>query len=112
MFLGKPSPPQNLQVTGVNKSSVSLSWEAPQSDGGSRITNYIIEKADAKRRNFAGVGEVDSTTLTFKVTKLFEGSDYLFRVIAVNKIGHSDPASIDEPVTAKLPFGKLFCLQQ
>jgi hypothetical protein len=35
---------------------------------------------------------------------LFEGSEYLFRVIAVNAIGHSQPATL-EPVTAKLPFG-------
>lgn len=80
-----------------------MSWEAPEQDGGSPITRYIIEKADAKRAVFSGVGETDS--LKFKATKLYEGSQYLFRVIAENAIGQSEPVVLKEPVTAKLPFG-------
>ena len=105
-FVDKPSPPQNLKVVGVQKTSVTLAWETPAQDGGSRITGYIIEKSDAKRLNFTTVQEVDASTHEFKVTRLFEGSDYLFKVSAVNSAGQSEPASIDEPVTAKLPFGE------
>jgi hypothetical protein len=68
-FLDKPSPPENLKVKEVTKTSVTLSWKQPSSDGGSKITGYIIEKADASRGNFAQAGEVDKDTLDFKVTR-------------------------------------------
>ena len=82
---------------------MTLTWEEPESDGGSKITGYVIEKADVKRRNnFLTAGQCEDTT--FKVDKLLEGNEYIFKVMAENAIGTSDPASIDEPITAKLPF--------
>ena len=94
-----------MRLTEVNKTAVTLTWNPPTSDNGSPITKYLIEKADAGRRHFASVGESEATTLTYKVTGLFEGSEYMFRVIAVNAIGESEPAALPESVTAKLPFG-------
>ena len=108
MFLpsDKPSPPRNLRVTEVYKTHISLAWDAPDHDGGSAITSYIIEKADAKRQTFSNAGTTEADDLTLKVTKLYEGSQYLFKVYAENDIGCSQPASLDEPVEAKLPFGE------
>ena len=109
MFLfsttGRPSPPQNLTPTNVTKSSAVLTWEKPESDGGSKVTGYVIEKADAARRVYAVVGETDAHTMTYTVDGLFEGSEYLFAVRAVNKLGESEQAMTEEPVKAKLPFG-------
>ena len=41
-----------------------------------------------------------------KATKLVEGNQYYFRAYAENAVGVSGPAEMEEPVTAKLPFGK------
>ena len=89
----------------TGKTFVSLQWGVPEKDGDSPITGYVIEKADAGRKNFAGVCTVDADTLTGKVTKLFEGNEYLFRVCAENAIGIGEPVQLAEPVVAKLPFG-------
>ena len=35
-----PGEPQNLRVTGVNGRQVSLAWDPPLDDGGSRVTGY------------------------------------------------------------------------
>ena len=110
VFSDKPSPPQNLVASEVNKDHVTLKWEVPKFDGGSKITGYVIEKADTGRRTFMTAGTTDEFTLTFKVTKLVEGNEYLFKVSAENAIGTSDPATLSDPITAKLPFGMCILL--
>ncbi len=99
-------PPQNLRVTNVSKNQITLAWDVPEQDGGSAITSYIIEKADTKRRTYMTAGNTDEHTLEFTVGKLIEGNEYMFKVYAENAIGMSDPVSLDEPITAKLPFGE------
>ena len=42
--------------------------------------------------------------LKAKATKLTEGHKYIFRVVAENSIGTSDPCETEQ-ITAKLPFG-------
>ncbi len=44
--------------------------------------------------------------MTFKVPKLREGNEYNFKVVAENKIGESEPATLPQGVVAKLPFGE------
>jgi len=103
--LDKPSAPENLRVTSVNKDSVTLAWDEPTDDGRSPIKKYVVEKADVKRGVFSDAGETTADTKQLKVAKLLEGNDYMFRVSAENEIGQGKPASLAEPVTAKLPFG-------
>ena len=109
-YLDKPSAPRDLQVVEQHKEHISISWEEPEQDGGSPITKYIVEKADAKRGVFTVIGETDASTFTFKATKLYEGSEYLFRVSAENSIGQGLPVTLAEPVIAKLSFGEILCL--
>ena len=101
----KPGAPRELQVTEQHKESIAFSWEAPESDGGAPITKYVVEKADAKRAVFAVIGETDATTRFYRATKLYEGSEYLFRVAAENAIGQGPPVTLAEPIIAKLAFG-------
>ena len=56
----KPGAPQKLSVTSVSERSVSLKWSEPQYDGGSEITNYIVEEREAVRRSWNRSGTVDA----------------------------------------------------
>ena len=103
--MDKPMAPQNIRVKEVSKDYVILEWEAPESDGGSDITTYLIEKRDASKTSWHSAGSVDSHTNKFRCTKLFEGTDYMFRVSAENKIGIGESVQVSEAITAKLPFG-------
>ena len=49
MILDVPGPPRNLGKTEVTESSVSLSWEQPEDDGGRPVTNYVIERRETTR---------------------------------------------------------------
>ena len=44
-----PSSPKNLTADEVTESTVCLSWDIPEDDGGSPITGYLVEKRDATR---------------------------------------------------------------
>lgn len=103
--LDKPSSPKGpLEVSGVSKDSCVLTWQPPDDDGGSPITNYIVEKKDSKGEEWKPVSSTIAGT-SFKVPKLKEGSKYEFRVMAENAMGVSPPLLTASPVLAKDPFG-------
>jgi titin len=105
-FSDKPSPPQDLKVTEVQKESISVSWQAPADDGGTPIKRYILEKRDVTRTNWTSAGKVAPKEFAATVAKLIEGNEYFIRVIAENEIGQSEPCELKEPVKAKSPFGE------
>ena len=43
--LTRPGQPTNLQATPSSTSRINLSWAAPASDGGERITGYVVESS-------------------------------------------------------------------
>ena len=104
LVLGRPSVPTDLKVTKVTENSVTLTWEPPETDGGSRITQYVIEKRDPYRHGYTQVGTTKS--LDFKVGRLVEGNEYVFQVSAENDVGIGDAAELSQGITAKSPFGK------
>ncbi len=102
----KPSPPRNLRVTDITAETLVLSWDASESDGGSPLTAYKVEKRDSKKSAFVKVEDVSATTLTLKLTKLVEGSQYFLQVAAENEVGQSDWTTTKEPVGATSAFSK------
>lgn len=76
----------------------------PLEDGGSNITNYVVEKCDVSRGDW--ITAVTSVTKTScRVGKLIPGAEYIFRVRAENRFGVSEPITSDRMV-AKFQFGK------
>ena len=43
MYSDKPWPPGRPVVTSMKSNASGLAWSPPRNDGGSPITNYIIE---------------------------------------------------------------------
>lgn len=87
---------------------IHLLWEPPTADGGSPITNYIVDKRETSRANWALVtAKISGKTTECTVEKLIEGHEYQFRIRAENKYGVGDPI-LSSPVDAKNPFGKIY----
>lgn len=105
-----PSAPQWLEVTNITKINADLKWQAPSSDGGSPITNYVVEKRDVRRKAWQ---TMDTTVkdLKYSVTPLNEGSLYVFRVAAENAVGMGEFCELEDAVLAKDTFSK-FSLNQ
>ena len=43
----KPGKPRTLKVIKSTKDSLTIEWEAPESDGGVEITHYVVEARQA-----------------------------------------------------------------
>lgn len=105
--IDKPERPIALDVTDVKKDSVVIAWTPPIDDGGLEITKYGIEKCDPEKMVWIKVAEVEKTIVTYCVQKLLPNAQYIFRVVAENPIGASEPIE-SNPVTIKVKIGKFF----
>nr|XP_006823015.1 PREDICTED: titin-like [Saccoglossus kowalevskii] len=97
-----PGAPKNPEVSDITSKSAQLTWQPPNSDGGSEITGYIIERKDQYSSRWVAAGK--TTELTYQVTDLKEGNQYEFRIAAENKAGIGKPCSPTLPITAKDPY--------
>uniref|UniRef100_A0A4W6E432 Fibronectin type-III domain-containing protein n=1 Tax=Lates calcarifer TaxID=8187 RepID=A0A4W6E432_LATCA len=101
--LDRPGPPDGpLEVKGVTAEKCYLHWNHPSHDGGASISHYIIEKRETSRLSWTMV-EPKIQAISYKITKLLPGNEYIFRVTAVNKYGVGEPLE-SEPVVARNPF--------
>ena len=79
-----PGAPRNLTAVGEN-GEVVLTWDAPPArDGGAEITDY--EYRIDRRNPWISTGSTDTT---HTVSDLVNGTEYVFEVRAVNRIGKS-----------------------
>src|SRR5947207_1549715 len=94
-----PSAPQNLAATGGN-AQVTLTWQAPASNGGSPITNYKIY------RGTTSGGETLVATignqLSYSDGGLTNGVTYYYQVSALNNVGEG-PKSNEASATPTAP---------
>lgn len=96
-----------MKISKVFADHVKLRWEPPLADGGSEITNYIIEKRETSRANWALVtSNIHGHITDCSVEKLIEGHEYQFRVSAENQYGVGDTLTTDA-VMVKNPYGML-----
>ncbi|XP_040895316.1 titin-like [Toxotes jaculatrix] len=95
-------PPRNLTVTNITTSSVSLSWEKPEYDGGAKITGYIVERKELPHSCWLKCNFTNLLDTFLEVTGLTEGEQYDFRVIAKNSAElFSAPSETTGPVTVQ-----------
>ncbi len=88
-------------ITIVGDATTSLSWMTPVSNGGSSISDYIVEYKLTSNPSWSTFSDGVSTTTSATVTGLTNSASYDFRVSAVNGIGTSTPSG----TSAATPIG-------
>lgn len=83
-----------------------MAWNPPRDDGGSPITNYIVESRQTDKEEWVKLSATVKHT-TFKACKLTGLKEYIFRISAENQYGIGEPA-VHVPIIAKYSFGRLF----
>lgn len=103
----KPMPPEGpIQVSDVRGTGCKLKWRRPKDDGGSPIEYYQVEKLDPNTGLWVPAGRSNGPEPAAELNNLTPGTEYQFRVRAVNAEGESEPLKAEEPVLAKDPYGK------
>ncbi|CAG9530817.1 unnamed protein product, partial [Cercopithifilaria johnstoni] len=82
-----PGPPKNGHITDIGSSCARVHWEAPNDDGGSAITGYIVEKREESRRAFHRVAQVSSEEMDYYIDDLKMNTSYTIRIAAMNNYG-------------------------
>lgn len=98
--VGIPFLPHNL-----TNDSCKLTWFSPEDDGGSPITNYVIEKREADRKAWTPV-TCTVTRQNATVQGLIQGKAYFFRIAAENSIGMGPFVETTEELVIRDPISK------
>ena len=92
---GRPEVPEVVEIT---KEAIALKWKAPNSDGGSPITNYIVEMKNPRDTKWKVANKEKLTETKFSVTDITPDTEYEFRVTAENKAGQGQASQPSKPV--------------
>lgn len=106
LFEDVPGPCEPPVITNITMNSMTVSWKAPANDGRATILGYMVEKREATELTWAKVNRRPVIDRTIKATQLTEGSEYEFRVIAINKAGLGKPSDASSAALAVDPVCK------
>jgi titin len=89
--IGPAGPPMNLGVL-EDFGQITLTWEAPEDDGGTPIIEYLVKRGEASN----DLRELDRVEegLSFVDTSVVDGIDYYYAVFAVNEVGEGTPTEV------------------
>jgi titin len=96
-----PGTPTITNVERVGTRGVNVNWEAPDTDGGATITGYKVGVYDFLTNDLISEETVTGSSHTFN--NLNRGSEYYFRVAAVNAVGAGDAGSQNLYIEDQIP---------
>lgn len=97
----RPSPPEApVETVETTSSIIVIKWNPPRDDGGSAVTNYIIERQQAGQSLWKKLGNVSADKTSFRDRNVTHGKKYDYRIYAENPEGLSDFLETDESIMA------------
>ena len=99
--LTAPSAPTSVSAAASGSDSITVTWAAPASDGGSAVTGYQVTRFDSADPSGVAVGgPLAANATSFNDTGLATGTAYTYQVAAMNAIGTGTPSGSTAAVTA------------
>lgn len=106
LLLAVPDSPQSLTAEDITPTDVTLTWSPPTNDGGAPVEGYHVERCSDSSGRWVRQTRSPVTETVYHTDNLMEGTEYAYRVVAVNRRGESVPGQPCEPFIAKNPYGK------
>lgn len=95
-----------MEAQDPTSKSITVTWKAPDYDGGCPIQGYIVEKIEKDDDRYERVTPNLVPGFSYVVTGLTEETEYIFRVRAENAAGVSEPSRSTLPIKAADPVGE------
>lgn len=96
-----PTAPQSVSVSSFTSTEVSLSWEAPISDGGSSIENYRLTYSTSGHPSETVIA--GGTCTSYVISGLLPGTHYSASIAAENSVGFSPESAAVTFTTQSVP---------
>jgi hypothetical protein len=102
----RPQPPLSVNVNSTRGTDwIEIVWERSPSDGGSKLTGYVIERrivaglegSAVRETDWTAVGQTGPYDNRLRLRDCIPNSVYSFRVSATNDVGVSEPTEIESP---------------
>ncbi|XP_040890311.1 immunoglobulin-like and fibronectin type III domain-containing protein 1 [Toxotes jaculatrix] len=101
IVLDRPGPPEGpVETVETTSSIIEIKWNPPKDDGGSAVTNYIIERQQAGHSLWTKLGDVSADRTSFRDRNVTHGKKYNYRIYAENPEGLSDALETADSIMA------------
>lgn len=97
--LDPPAAPSSLSATAISTTQIDLTW----TDNSSNETSFRVERSPNGSTGWASVGTNAADDNTFSNTGLTCGTQYFYRVFAVNGVGDSTASNTANATTSACP---------
>ena len=92
----KPTPPLGpLEILEASSDCVEIKWRSPKDDGGSPITNYILERNQIGRNTWKKLGQIPGEAY-YRDVDVEHGRKYCYRIRAETVEGISDKMETED----------------
>jgi hypothetical protein len=98
-----PGAPTAVSGTAKNNTEITVSWTAPESNGGASITDYVVQYSSNSGSTWTTFADGTSALTRATVTGLTTGAAYIFKVATTNSVGTGSYSSNSASVTAAIP---------
>ncbi|KAM4588650.1 immunoglobulin-like and fibronectin type III domain-containing protein 1 [Odontesthes bonariensis] len=101
IVIDRPGPPEGpVEIVETTSSIIEFRWSPPKDDGGSAVTNYIVERQQAGQSLWMKLGDVSADKTSFRDRNVTHGKKYNYRIYAENPEGISDSLETADSIMA------------
>ncbi|XP_037346120.2 immunoglobulin-like and fibronectin type III domain-containing protein 1 [Pungitius pungitius] len=101
IVLDRPGPPEGpVETVETTSSLIEIQWNPPKDEGGSAVTNYIVERQQAGQALWTKLGDVSADKTSFRDRNVTHGKKYGYRIYAENPEGLSDTLETADSIMA------------